>query len=102
MKGLPKKTRSWEEKRNRGRNIATTIPVRIVTKVPKPPSTFTPQMRATWKQTAEDLIIMGVFTTQSLIPLESYCYAIANMRATQRDRSAKTTAKTAAVKECRV
>jgi phage terminase small subunit len=102
MKGIGKKNRSWDSKRNRGRNLATAIPVRILTKIPKPPKDFSPAMRAIWKQTAEDLIIMGVFTTQSLIPLETYCYAVANMRATQRDKKAKATTKTAQVKEVRV
>ena len=59
-------------------------------------------MRATWKQTADDLILMGCFTTQSLIPLETYCYAIANMRAANRDRNTNVSARTAANKECRV
>lgn len=102
MKGVGKKTRTWDSKRNRGKNLATVIPVRILTKIPRPPKDFSPAMRATWKQTAEDLIVMGVFTTQSLIPLETYCYAVDNMRATQRDKKAKATTKTAAVKEVRV
>jgi len=102
MKGLGKKTRTWDSKRNRGRNPATVIPVRILTKIPRPPKDFTIEMRAIWKQTAEDLIIMGVFTTQSLIPLETYCYAVENMRSTQRDKKAKATTKTAQVKEVRV
>src|SRR6476646_5757044 len=102
MKGLGKKTRTWDSKRNRGRNPATVIPVRILTKIPRPPKDFTIEMRAIWKQTAEDLIIMGVFTTQSLIPLETYCYAVENMRSTQRDKKAKANTKTAQVKEVRV
>jgi phage terminase small subunit len=102
MKGIGKKPRSWDSKRNRGRNIATALPVRILTKIPKPPKDFSPAMREIWKQTAEDLVIMGVFTTQSLIPLETYCYAVENMRTTQRDKKAKATTKTAQVKEVRV
>ena len=99
MKGRPK---TWDQKRRKGANPATAVPVTILTKAPKCPKGFSAEMRATWKQTAADLIVMGCFTTQSLIPLESYCYSIANMRKTMRDKKAKTTTKTAAVKECRI
>jgi phage terminase small subunit len=98
LKGRPK---TWDQKR-RGLNPATAVPVTILTKVPKCPKGFSKEMRETWKQTGEDLIVMGCFTTQSRIPLESYCYSVANMRKTMRDTKAKTTTKTAAVKECRI
>lgn len=103
MKGLKTKNpKTWEEKRRGIRNLATVIPVRILTKVPRPPKDFSPAMRAIWKQTASDLILMQCLTTQSLIPLESYCYAITNMRSTQKDSKAKGSAKTAANKEVRI
>jgi phage terminase small subunit len=96
------KLKTFDEKRNRSHNPITEIPVRILTKVPKPPKRFTAEMKETWKQTGGDLIIMGCFTTQSLIPLESYCYAIANMRAANRDKKTTVSTRTAANKECRV
>ena len=99
MKGRPK---TFDQKRNRSHNPITEIPVRILTTAPKPPKGFTAEMTETWKQTASDLIIMGCLTTQSLIPLESYCYAIANMRAANRDKKTTVSTRTAANKECRV
>lgn len=98
MKGRPK---TWDEKR-RGLNPANEVPVRTLSKVPPCPRYFSKDMRVTWKQTAGDLIVSGLLTTQSLIPLESYCCAVDNMRKTMRDKRAKTTTKTAAVKEQRI
>src|ERR1700675_4323509 len=97
MKGSPK---TWEQKRRK--TSVVELPFRLLTKVPRPPRKFTKEMAETWKQTAGDLIIMGCFTTQSLIPLESYCYAIANMRAANRDKKTTVSTRTAANKECRV
>lgn len=99
MKGRPK---TFDQKRRKSFNPANDVPVTILSKVPSCPRHLTKDMRATWKQTANDLIVMGCFTTQSLIPLESYCYAVANMRAINRDKRAKASARTAANKEVRI
>ena len=97
MKGSPK---TWDQKRRK--SVVAEFPVHVLTKAPKSPKKFTAEMRATWKQTSGDLIIMGCFTTQSLIQLESYRYAIANMRAANRDKKTTVSTRTAANKECRV
>lgn len=99
MKGRPK---TWDQKRRKGANPVTDVPVTLLKKVPKAPKRFAREMCQTWKITAQELIVNGLLTVQSLIPLESYCYSVANMRKTMRDKKAKTTTKTAAVKECRI